>query len=118
MSFSRRHFLAAIAAVPLAARASDVAPDTNWPAFRGPGGRGVAEGFPAPSSWDLEKKKGLLWSAPVPGLGHSSPVIWGDRIFLPSSVSSAGNVPLKLGQTGEPTAADDNAEQRWVVFCY
>jgi outer membrane protein assembly factor BamB len=78
----------------------------------------VAEGFPTRASWDLHTKKGLLWRAPVPGLGHSSPVTWGDRIFLPSSVSSAESVPLKLGQTGEPTAADDNGEHRWVVFCY
>jgi outer membrane protein assembly factor BamB len=113
MSLSRREFLAVASALPLAAT-----PDTDWPAFRGPGGRGVADEFPTLTSWNLEAAKGVLWRAPVPGLGHSSPVVWGDRIFLPSSVSSSGTAPLKLGQTGEPTAADDNDDHLWVILCY
>ena len=59
----------------------------NWPAFRGPGSTGVTEGYPLPITWNADpdnEPEGVLWRAPVPGLGHSSPIVWGDRIFLTS----------------------------------
>src|SRR5436309_8128677 len=120
---SRRQFLAAVAAVPFGAYAAvPLAPDGDWPEFRGRGGRGVTDGFPILSSWNADSAagavKGVLWRVRVPGLGHSSPIIWGERIFLPSSVASAGAAPLKLGRTGESTPANDNEEQHWVVLCY
>lgn len=53
---------------------------SRWPQFRGPGGAGIAEGaHPAPVEFGLAK--GLLWKARLP-VGHSSPVMWGDRIFV------------------------------------
>ena len=48
----------------------------NWPQFRGPGARGVAEGKSLPSTWS--KTENVKWRVPVPGRGWSSPVIWGD----------------------------------------
>jgi outer membrane protein assembly factor BamB len=96
--------------------------DQNWPSFRGPGGRGVADGFPVPSSWNADptagKVEGVSWRAHVPGLGHSSPIVFGDRIFLATAIAEEGEAPLKLGPGGQPTAADDNGVQSWVVLCY
>jgi len=59
--------------------ASDGAP-ARWPQFRGPGGAGIADG---PQSVPVEfgPNQNLLWKAPLPA-GHSSPVVWGDRIFV------------------------------------
>ena len=95
---------------------------TNWPSFRGAGARGVAEGFPLRTHWNAdpasEKIDGVLWQTSVPGLGHSSPVIFDNKIFLVTAVSSAGKAELKVGAGGEPTAADDNDEQSWIVLCY
>ncbi|MEW6306392.1 MAG: PQQ-binding-like beta-propeller repeat protein [Verrucomicrobiota bacterium] len=51
----------------------------NWPRFRGPDGLGIADG-PRPPV-EFGPAKNVLWKVPLPG-GHSSPVIWGDRIFL------------------------------------
>ena len=65
-----------------------VAAQQNWPSFRGPSGSGIAEGFPAPVSWDMEKAENIRWKTPIPGLGHSSPVIWGDRIFVTTATHS------------------------------
>ncbi|MEM7311665.1 MAG: PQQ-binding-like beta-propeller repeat protein [Planctomycetota bacterium] len=53
----------------------------NWPRFRGPNGSGVAENIDFPESW---KDNDYAWKVDVPGIGHSSPVIWGDMIFLQS----------------------------------
>lgn len=95
---------------------------TDWPAFRGPGGRGVAEGFPVRGRWNADDqtgdRDGVLWRREVPGLGHSSPTVFGDKIFLATAIATAGEPPLKVGSGGEPTAADDNGEQSWVVLCY
>jgi outer membrane protein assembly factor BamB len=69
---------ALVVAVPLAAAADDRPP--RWPQFHGPGGTGVAEGRQGVPV-EFGPENGLLWKTPLP-LGHSSPTIWGDRIFL------------------------------------
>ena len=51
-----------------------------WPRWRGPSGQGVAEGTGYPDRWSGTQN--VLWRTPVPGRGHSSPIVWGDRIFL------------------------------------
>ena len=94
----------------------------DWPAFRGLGGRGVAEGFSLPNTWNADPDAGKLqnvhWQTDVPGLGHSSPVIAGDKLFLLTAVASEGNAPLKVEAGGKPTAADDNGVQDWLLLCY
>lgn len=54
----------------------------NWPMFRGPRGDGVAGVTNAPVSWDAARGEGVVWKVEVPHAGHSSPVVWGDRLFL------------------------------------
>lgn len=55
---------------------------TNWVSFRGPSGSGVALSSSLPVVWDGASGSGLLWKAEVPLPGMSSPVIWGNRVFL------------------------------------
>src|SRR5205823_4839589 len=52
----------------------------HWPRFRGPNGTGISADKDIPVKWD--EKEGILWKAALPGLGQSSPVVWGDRVFL------------------------------------
>jgi outer membrane protein assembly factor BamB len=56
------------------------APAGNWPRFRGPNGTGVADDKGIPVHWD--EQTGVLWKVPLPGLGNSSPVVWGERLFV------------------------------------
>lgn len=95
---------------------------TDWPAFRGLGGRGVAEGYSLPETWNADPTAGaienVLWETRVPGLGHSSPVIVGDQLFLLTAVAKSGQAPLKVATGGKPTSADDNGEQDWLLLCY
>ena len=51
-----------------------------WPRWRGPSGQGVANGGRYPDTWS--PTDGVLWKAAVPGSGNSSPIVWGDRIFV------------------------------------
>jgi hypothetical protein len=72
----------------------------NWPSFRGPRASGVAEGPPAPLSWDVPANKGVKWRVAVPGLAHSSPIVWGNQVCLATAVSSATAAELKVGLYG------------------
>ena len=64
-------------------------PDTgSWPSFRGARASGVAEDQHLPDRWDGRKGQNILWRTPIPGLAHSSPIVWGHRIFVTSAVSS------------------------------
>jgi outer membrane protein assembly factor BamB len=92
----------------------------NWPAFRGPEAQGIADGK-AVTSWNADSTEGPLrnirWSTSIPGLAHSSPAIWGSKIFVTTAISSSGPAPLKVGLYGDGDPADDNGEQSWVVYC-
>ena len=60
----------------------------EWPQFRGPAAAGIAEDLRLPDSWDVEKGTNIRWKAAIPGLAHASPIVWGDKIFLATAVSS------------------------------
>ena len=61
-------------------------PAENWPRFRGPNGTGVSDDA-IPVIW---KKEHFKWKTPLPGVGHGSPVVWGDRIFLLCAIEDTG----------------------------
>ena len=56
--------------------------EINYPFFRGEGSRGIAGGTGYPTEWNITDGKNIKWKVPVPKPGKSSPVIWGDRLFL------------------------------------
>ena len=73
------------------------AKEVNWPQFRGPGSSGIAEGFQTPTTWSVPDSRNLKWKTPIPGLGHSCPIVWGDRIFLTTALSDRERDSLKIG---------------------
>jgi outer membrane protein assembly factor BamB len=90
--------------------------DSNWPQFRGPAGSGVAPGSP-PIEWNGESGKNILWKAEIPGLGHSSPIVWEDRVFLTSAVPASGEPALKLGLYGDVRPVEGEGAQSFNVYC-
>lgn len=56
----------------------------NWPQWRGPGSNGVSAETQLPEEWSPSKN--IVWKAPVPGRGRSSPIVWGDRVFLTTDI--------------------------------
>jgi outer membrane protein assembly factor BamB len=56
----------------------------NWSGWRGPRGDGSSDEKNVPTKWDGAKGENIVWKVEVPGGGHASPVVWGDRIFLAS----------------------------------
>lgn len=59
----------------------------NWDRFRGPNGAGQSDAAGIPTEW---KADNFLWRRPLPGIGHSSPVIWGERLFIMSGDVATG----------------------------
>ncbi len=57
----------------------------HWPQFRGPESRGVADGPNLPDRWSATEN--IAWKTDVPGRGWSSPIVWGNRIFLTTAVN-------------------------------
>ena len=87
----------------------------HWPAFRGPTGSGVADAQPLRTSWDAPRSTAILWKTALPGLGHSSPVVWGDRVFVTAAVSSSPNRHHNPKDEGVQPA-NDAAAHEWRVL--
>ena len=94
--------LAILAGVPAPARGQTdggvgmVRPDGDgeryWPRWRGPSGQGVVEGTGYPDTWS--ETANVRWRTTVPGEGHSSPIVWGDHIFLTTSRDGGRRVSI------------------------
>jgi outer membrane protein assembly factor BamB len=98
--------------------AANVSAAMNWPSFRGPNGTGVADGQHPPVKWDVKKKEGVLWKTPIDGMGHSCPVVWGNRIFITTAIStSQKDQSLKVGNYGDVGSVDDISKHTWQVMC-
>lgn len=61
---------------------ADFARAENWPGWRGPRGDGTSAEEDLPLRWNGETGENIAWKAEIPGVGHSSPIVWGDRVFL------------------------------------
>ncbi|HKY04743.1 MAG TPA: PQQ-binding-like beta-propeller repeat protein [Blastocatellia bacterium] len=88
----------------------------NWPSFRGSHAAGVADNQNLPERWDAAKSTNVKWKTRVPGLAHSSPVVWGDRLFVTTAISSRGGDSFRKGLYGDGTASDDRSVHQWKVF--
>src|ERR1700677_1861057 len=71
-----------------------IAPTTDWPRWRGPNADGVADGRSLPIRWS--KTENIRWSVTLPGWGTSSPVVYGNRVFVTSHVKVGTKALLTL----------------------
>lgn len=114
MVTTRRIYMgAAVAAVALlsSVRAAD-----NWPKFRGPDGTGVAENENLADEWSATDN--IEWQVDVPGRGWSSPVVWGQRLFLTTAVNTGKSPEAKKGLyfRGEQREPPESVHL-WKVLC-
>jgi outer membrane protein assembly factor BamB len=98
-------------------RISDARPGVDWPQFRGIRAAGVVEGAPLPAAWDVAKGDGIAWKTKIPGLGHSSPIVWGDLVCVTTAVSGKADAGLKVGYYGNVDSVSDDTEHEWRVYC-
>jgi outer membrane protein assembly factor BamB len=87
-----------------------------WPSFRGPDAAGVADGQNLPDRWNGTSGENIVWKTPIAGLAHSSPIVWGDRVYVTSAISSKGKATFKPGLYGDGDASDDMSPHRFVLY--
>src|SRR5262245_54818203 len=98
------------------ASTSSLAAEANWPQFRGKQAAGVGEGANLPDVWSTTKN--VAWQTPIPGKGWSSPIVWGDKVFLTSVVSEGkAEVARKGLYFGGERFKPPTEVHRWLVFC-
>ncbi len=99
-----------------AVRADDKVDDGNWPMFRGPRATGVAAGDNLPDQWSATEN--VEWKVEIPGRGWSSPIVWGNRIFLTTVVNTGQTAESKKGLYLKGEQRDPvDAQHLWKVLC-
>lgn len=99
--------------------AAAVAHAQEWPSFRGPHASGVSATARPPLMWNVETSTNVAWRAAIPGLGHSSPIVWGDRVYVTTAVSDTpASQTLTLGDVDRAgiDPAKDVVPHRWQVL--
>ena len=98
----RRLFASAVLLTGItAAGPAESGPSYNWPQWRGPAGQGISAETDLPSQWSGTEN--VAWKTAIPGRGHSSPIVWGNRVFLTTAVE--GDV-VKPGAKGTKHVID------------
>jgi outer membrane protein assembly factor BamB len=93
-----------------------LAGEANWPQFRGPGARGITASTNLPEHWSASEN--VAWKAEIPGRGWSSPIVWSDRVFLTTAVSSGTSEAPKKGlYIGGERPNAPRPEHEWKLVC-
>ena len=87
----------------------------NWPAFRGTDASGVAAAAKPPIQWDVASAKNVAWKTALPGLAHSSPIVWGGRIYVTTAVPVSGTPTVVTGDSSKSgiASATDMVSHTW-----
>lgn len=89
----------------------------QWTSYRGSLSSGVLDNAGLPESFDLSTMKNIIWKTDIPGMGISSPVIWGNRLFITTAVSQSDKKGFKTGIFGDVTSVDDSSVHEWKILC-
>src|SRR5687768_10298665 len=90
-------------------------PPQNWPQFRGPLATGVVESPGQPVKWDAGAAQNVRWKLAIPGLAHSSPVVWGNTVFVTTAINSAKD-ETKFGLYGDVAPVKNDPKHTWKVY--
>jgi len=108
--------LALLLAFTTAEAACAAAGDNSWPQFRGPEAAGVSANTNLPDKWSATDH--VAWKTDLPGRSWSSPIVWGDRVFLTAVVNQGESETPKKGlYLGGNRPEPPKSEHRWQVLC-
>jgi outer membrane protein assembly factor BamB len=112
----KSRFLGSIAACVLLSLPAPVLAQSNWPQFRGPGSRGNADASNLPQRWSATEN--VAWKRDLPGRGWSSPVVWGDHVFVTTVINSGPSEEIKKGlYFGGDRPLPPESDHQWKVIC-
>ena len=89
----------------------------QWPSFRGHQANGVLDNSNIPEKWNVDENLNVEWKTHIPGLAHSSLVIWDDKIYATTAISSNEKEILKVGLYGDGDSAQDTTVHQFKVYC-
>lgn len=91
----------------------------DWPQYRGSYALGVADGSPLPETFDVETGENVRYKIALPGLAHSSPIVWGDRLFVTTAerIGDQAEADLKVGLYGDIGSVEDEGPHRFSLHC-
>jgi outer membrane protein assembly factor BamB len=69
------------------------------------------------AEWDTATGKNIKWKMPIPGTANSSPIIWGNRVFVTTAVSKSDDKGVRTGAYGDVKPLDDLSEHEWKIYC-
>jgi outer membrane protein assembly factor BamB len=92
-------------------------PGVDWPQFRGISAQGIADGYPTPADWNIAEQKNVRWKATLPGLGLSSPIVWGRLLCVTTAISGQTDAGIKAGLYGNIDPVTDDTSHEWRVAC-
>jgi outer membrane protein assembly factor BamB len=92
-------------------------PGIDWPQFRGISAGGIGEGGPTPTAWKVSTGANVVWRAAIPGLGLSSPVVWGNQVFVTTAISGKTGAGIKAGLYGDIESVTDDTPHEWRIYC-
>lgn len=95
----------------------EIKTNNQWPQFRGAFARGIVETTSLPDSWDVKTGENIRWKTNIPGLGHSSPVIWDNKVFVTTAVNTLGEDSLKVGLYGDVDNYNDSVIKEFRLLC-
>jgi outer membrane protein assembly factor BamB len=91
----------------------------NWPSFRGAQASGVSPSAQPPITWNVGSSSNVVWRVSIPGLAHSSPIVWGDRVYLTTAIGpGAAAQALTLGDSDRAgiDPAKDAVPHQWQLI--
>lgn len=90
----------------------------DWPQFRGWQAAGIADGRYPPVSWDAQAWTNVRWKMSIPGLGHASPIVVGERVFIVTAISGEPEPKLRVGLYGDIAPVDDRSVHSWHLYSF
>lgn len=87
-----------------------------WPQFRGERARGDGDGQGAPLEWNLKDGRNVRFRTALPGLSLSSPIVWGDLVFVSTAVGAKGDTTIRTGLYGDGDSVDDSSEHSFRLY--
>ena len=88
-----------------------------WPGFRGANASGNGDGQGAITRWSAESGTNVLWKTEIPGFTTASPIVWGNKVFAATAISSTGDKTFRTGLYGDVKPVDDLSEHTWKIYC-
>ncbi len=109
--------IAIIITLPVFSQDNKINPERQWSGYRGYYSNGTLDEANLPDSWDAVNGINVLWEIDIPGLALSSPIVWGDKLFITTAISDQDTSGLRTFLSGDVRPVEDKSEHEWKVYC-